>query len=247
LPGAIAGGILGWFIIRPVNWVLGAFFRAFNWGFDRATEAYGKVVGWALRLSAIVLILYVGLLGLTGFGFSQVPGGFIPSQDKGRLIANVQLPDSAALERTEAVIAAATKIALETPGVAHTLGNPGRSFVLNAIGSNLGTMFITLKTFEKRPRISPDAITATPPGRFKREILEGRLNVFGAPAVDGLGNAGGFKMMVEAIGDVNFVALQKETDNLAAKGNQQPGLVGLFDGFRASTPQLYIDIDRTKC
>src|SRR5213079_3719229 len=69
---------------------------------------------------------------------------------------------------------------------------------------------------------------------------------FGAPAVDGLGNAGGFKLMVEAIGDVNHSALQTQADNLAAKGNQQPGLVGLFNGFRSRTPQLYADIDRTK-
>src|SRR5262249_41156074 len=73
-----------------------------------------------------------------------------------------------------------------------------------------------------------------------------RFNVFGAPAVDGLGNAGGFKLMVEGVGDVKYTALQGQADNLAAKGNQQPGLVGLFDGFRASTPQLYADIARTK-
>jgi multidrug efflux pump len=249
LPGAVAGGVIGWLIIRPVNWALGTFFRAFNRVFEAITAVYGKSVGWGLRLSGVVLLIYLGLLGLTGFGFTQVPGGFIPSQDKGRLIANIQLPDSASLERTEAVIAMATKIALETPGVAHTLGNPGRSFVLNAIGSNLGTMFITLKEFDERrdPSQSADAIAAKLRQRFKREILEGRLNVFGAPAVDGLGNAGGFKMMVEAIGDVNYIALQSQTDNLAAKGNQLPGLVGLFDGFRASTPQLYVDVDRAKC
>jgi multidrug efflux pump subunit AcrB len=249
VPGALAGGVLGWFIIRPVNWALGTFFRGFNWVFERATNVYGKTVGWALRLSVIVLILYIGLISLTGVGFTQVPSGFIPAQDKGRLIVNVQLPDSASLERTEAVIRAATKICLETPGVAHTLGNPGRSFVLNAVGSNLGTMFITLQPFEERrgPTLSGDAIAATIRQRFKREILDARINVFGAPAVDGLGNAGGFKMMVEVIGDVNFVALQRETDNLAEKGNQQPGLVGLFDGFRSSTPQLYVDVDRTKC
>jgi multidrug efflux pump len=248
VPGALAGGVLGWFIIRPVNAVLGVIFRGFNWGFDRATEAYGKTVGWILRLSAIVLIVYVGLIGLTGFGFTQLPGGFIPSQDKGRLIVNVQLPDSASVERTREAIDKAEKIALETPGIAHTLGNPGRSFVLNAIGSNLGTIFITLKDFDERrdPSASAEGIAAQLRRRFKREIPEARLNVFGAPAVDGLGNAGGFKMMVKAIGDVNYVALQGQTDNLAEKGNKQPGLVGLFDGFRASTPQLYVDIDRPK-
>jgi multidrug efflux pump len=245
-PGAIAGGILGWFIITPVNRVLGAFFRGFNWVFDRVTSLYGTTVGWALRLSVIVLVLYVGVIGLTGFGFTQVPGGFIPSQDKGRLIANIQLPDSASLERTREVSRAMDKIALETPGVAHTLGNPGRSFVLNSIGSNLGTMFITLKDFSERPGLSADVIAAQLRKRFQREIPEARINVFGAPAVDGLGNAGGFKLMVEAIGDVDFGALQGVGDNLVAKANQQPGILGTFNGLRAETPQLYADIDRTK-
>src|SRR5262249_48838754 len=78
------------------------------------------------------------------------------------------------------------------------------------------------------------------------EILNARVNVFGVPAVEGLGTAGGFKLMVESTGEVNLVNLQKQADNLAAKGNQQPGMVGLFNGFRAQTPQLYVDIDRAK-
>src|SRR5258708_27679869 len=107
-------------------------------------------------------MMYVGLTGLTGFGFTRVPAGFIPSQDKGRLIVNIQLPDSASLERTSEVSRAVEKIALETPGVDHTLGNPGRSFVLNAAGSNLGSMFITLRPFDERrdPALSADGIAA---------------------------------------------------------------------------------------
>jgi multidrug efflux pump len=248
LPGAVAGGALGWFLIRPVNWALGRFFRGFNWVFERATDVYGRAVGWALRLSAIVLLVYVGLIGLTGFGFARIPAGFIPSQDKGRLIANVQLPDSAAMERTVEVIGKLEKIARETPGVAHTISNPGRSFVLNAVASNLGSMFIPLKPFHERrgEGLSADAIAARLREQFRREIPEARVNVFGAPAVDGLGSAGGFKLMVEATGDVNFDALQGQADKLAAQGNRQPGLVGLFNGFRANTPQLYVDVDRTK-
>jgi multidrug efflux pump len=248
LPGAVAGGALGRVIIRPVNWGLGQFFRGFNWAFDRATGAYGKGVGWALRLSVVVLLVYGGLLALTGFGFTRVPTGFIPSQDKGRLIVNVQLPDSAALERTTAVMGKLEKIALETPGVAHTISWPGRSFVLNAVGSNLGTAFVTFAPFDERrePERGGEAIAAQLRRRFRSEIPEARINVFGAPAVDGLGNAGGFKLMVEAVGDVNYDALQAQAEKLAAKGNRQPGLVGLFNGFRARTPQLHADIDRTK-
>ena len=245
--GALAGGALGWFLIRPVNRALGHFFRGFDWMFERMTQAYGKAVGWCVRLSAIVLLVYVGLIGLTGFGFACVPSGFVPIQDKGYLVVNIQLPDSASLERTVEVTEAVEKIALETPGVAHTVAVPGLSFILNANSSNYGNMFVMLKPFDERraPSLSGEAIIGRLRGRLKREVPDGRVLVFGAPAVRGLGNAGGFKLMVEATGDVDFDALQARADNLARQGNQQPGLVGLFNGFRAGTPQLYADIDRT--
>src|SRR6516225_8042428 len=248
LPGAVAGGALGWFLIRPVNWVLEHFFRGFNRIFERATQAYGKSVGWCLRLSAVVLLVYVGLIGLTGFGFTRVPSGFVPNQDRGYLVANIQLPDSASLERTVDVTDAVEKIALETPGVAHTVAIPGTSFVLNANASNYGNIFIILKPFHERrdPSLTGEAIAGRIRARLQREVLEARVLVFGSPAVRGLGNAGGFKLMIEATGDVNFDALQARADNLAVQGNQQHGLVGLFNGFRARTPQLYADIDRTK-
>jgi multidrug efflux pump len=231
-----------------VNWALGYFFRGFNWIFERTTQAYGKFVGWCLRLSVIVLLVYVGLIGLTGFGFTRVPSGFVPIQDKGYLVVNIQLPDSASLERTVEVSDAIEKIALDTPGVAHTVSIPGTSFVLNANSSNYGNIFVILKPFDERrdPALTGEAIAGRLRARLQREVPEARVLVFGAPAVRGLGNAGGFKLMVEATGDANFDALQARADNLAAQGNQQPGLVGLFNGFRARTPQLYVDIDRTK-
>jgi multidrug efflux pump len=248
LPGALGGGMLGWLLIRPVNWALGRFFRGFNGIFERTTQAYGKTVGWCLRFSLIVILVYVGLIGLTGFGFSRVPSGFVPIQDKGYLVVNIQLPDSASLERTVEVTEAVEKIALDTPGVAHTVAVPGLSFVLNANSSNYGNMFVMLKPFHERrdPSLSGQTVASRLRARLQREVPEARVNVFGAPAVRGLGNAGGFKLMVEATGDVNFEALQARADSVAAQGNQQPGLVGLFNGFRARTPQLYADIDRTK-
>ena len=248
LPGLVAGGALGWLIIRPVNWALGRFFRAFNGLFDLATRVYGKAVGKCLRLSTMVLLVYVGLLGLTGYAMARVPGGFVPIQDKGYLVGNVQLPDSASLERTVEAIAAVERIALETPGVDHTMAIPGQSFVMNAISSNYGSVFFILKPFHERrgAELTGDAILARLRARLEQEIPEAQVLVFGPPAVRGLGNAGGFKLMVESSGDVNYDALQAQADNLAAMGNQQPGLVGLFNGFRARTPQLYVDVDRKK-
>jgi multidrug efflux pump subunit AcrB len=248
LPGAAAGGVVGRVVIHPVNWALGRFFRGFNSVFDRITRVYGKTVAWCLRLSVIMLLVYVGLIALTGYGFARIPQGFIPVQDKGRLIVMVQLPDSASLERTVEVMKKVDKIALETPGVGHIITNPGRSFVLNAISSNLGSGFLPLKPFHERrdPSQSADAIAAILRKRFQEEIPEARIAVFGAPAVDGLGNAGGFKLMVQATGDVNYGALQAQADKLAAQGNKQPGLLGLVNGFRAKTPQLFVEVDRIK-
>jgi multidrug efflux pump len=246
--GVPPGAAIGYLIIRPVNWILARAFGGFNSFFEWATRVYGATVGWCLRLSAIVLVVYVGLIGLTGFGFTRVPSGFVPLQDKGYLVANIQLPDSASLERTIDVTDKVEKIALETTGVAHTVAIPGTSFVLNANASNYANIFVVLNPFHERrgTDLTGDAIANRLRGRLRDEVPEARVLVFGAPAVRGLGNAGGFKLMVEATGDVNYDALQARADNLVVQGNQQPGLVGLFNGFRSRTPQLYAEIDRVK-
>src|SRR5207248_9882139 len=149
-PGLLIGGLVGWFCIRPVNRALGWFFRRFNRVFDQTTELYGVAVGRTLRVRAIILLGYAGLLALTYFQFVSTPTGFIPQQDKGYLILNVQLPDSASVERTEAAMARIDDI-LSGPrdpktgkrdksravqGVKHTLGISGRSLILNANAPN---------------------------------------------------------------------------------------------------------------
>jgi multidrug efflux pump subunit AcrB len=248
LPGAVVGGLLGWILIKPVNRVLDYFFRGFNWFFQRFTQGYGKTVGWSLRLAVIVLLIYVGLIGLTGFGFSRVPKGFVPIQDKGYVLANIQLPDAASLERTLEATAMVERVALDTPGVAHTVAVAGTSFVLNANASNYASIFIILKPFHERQDASQsgDAIIASLRGRLRKQVPDARVLVFGAPAVRGLGNAGGFKLMVEATSDVDYDALGARSDELIAQGAHQPGIAALFSGFRPRTPQLYVDIDRTK-
>ena len=248
LHGAVAGGLLGRAVIGPVNWLLGHFFQGFDWAFDRVTRAYTTTVRWCVRLSAIVLLLYVGLIGLTGFGFTRVPTGFIPPQDKGRLLFDVRLPDSASLERTTEVMAKVDRIALETPGVVHVISNRGRSGTLNAISSNLGQGFLTLKPFHERsaPSLSGDGIANELRRRYAQEIPEAKINVFGGAPVDGLGLLGGYKLMVQVIGDTDFGALQTQAEELANQANRQPGLVGAFSSFRAEMPQLYVDVDRAK-
>ncbi|RIK67103.1 MAG: hypothetical protein DCC65_07740 [Planctomycetota bacterium] len=234
---------------RILDGLLGWFFRGFNKVFDATTRVYTSVVRRVIRASAIALLVYAGLLFLTYKGFMTVPTGFVPSQDKGYLLVNVQLPDSASLERTVDVMQRIEKIAQETKGVRHTVSIAGQSFLLNANGSNFGSMFAVLDEFEHRhaPELYSDVIAQQLRGRFYAEIQDAMVAVFGAPAVDGLGTAGGFKLMVEDRGDNGLQVLQEQADNLVDKGNQQPGLVGLFSQFRANTPQLFADIDRVKC
>ena len=116
IPGVLAGGVLGWFVIRPVNAVLGFLFGGFNRWFDWMTALYGRTVGRTLRLSAMILVIYAGLLGMTYWQFQRTPTGFIPQQDKGYLLLNVQLPDSASVERTQRVMARIERLAHRTAG-----------------------------------------------------------------------------------------------------------------------------------
>ncbi len=138
----------------PLTWLLdvllGWFFRLFNWTFDAGMSIYLGLVGWLLRLSVVVLLVYGGLLFLTWAEMVRVPKGFIPQQDKGYLMLNVQLPDSASAERTQKVMAHIEKIAHDTPGVAHTVGISGQSLILNANAPNLGSMYVMLAPFSER-------------------------------------------------------------------------------------------------
>jgi multidrug efflux pump subunit AcrB len=344
---------VGLLLSGAVNAVLGATFRWFNLGFERATVAYVRAVGGLLRVSLVVLLLYGGLLFLTYWGFTHTPTGFIPQQDKGYLLLNVQLPDAASVERTEEVMRRIEGLANETPGVRHTVAIAGQSLLLGANSPNFGSMYVMLEEFHDRPalaralrdeararlgrwpfddpraleslrpedldrlkgwlarerqrlqrradrqvpekdhvgkalqrlararlgkwplaapdRVGPgelelvrgwfraeaqrlreeaeldlsgDAIAARLQRRLQAEVEEGISNVFGAPPVEGLGTAGGFKIIVEDRGDNGPEALQEVTEKVAEAGNAPGDLEGIYSSFRANTPWLYLNIDR---
>jgi multidrug efflux pump len=231
-----------------INFSLGWFFALFNKVFAASIAGYTRAVGKLLRVSLLVLVVYGGLLYLTGWSFRRMPIGFIPNQDQGYLFVTCQLPDSASLERTEEVMGRAAKMIREVPGVGHVIRICGMSFVLGANGSHLGTMFVTLKPFDERLR--PDLRADEIIKKIRRElgkIEDGMLFVFGAPPIRGLGTAGGFRVIIEDRGDNGPEALQAQTDALIQQGNKTPGLTGLSTVYRANTPQLYVNVDRTKC
>ena len=237
----------------PLTWlldmVLGWFFKLFNVAFSASTNIYTRLVGNLLRISLITLLIYGGLLAFTYWQFSRAPTGFIPQQDKGYVLLNVQLPDSASVERTQKVMANIEKIAHEIPGVAHTVGISGQSLILSANAPNLGSMYVMLKDFHDRrgSNETADAVAAALSERCQREVSEAVVSTFGAPPVDGLGTTGGFKFIVEDRGNLGLETLQQVSDRIVATGNKTPGLQGLFNSSRANTPWLYLEIDRTKC
>ncbi len=242
---------------RLLAFAFGWFFRLFNWTFDRGGRGYVWAVGKLIRVPLVVVAVYAGLIGLTYVGYLKLPTGFIPTQDKGYLIASVQLPDAASAQRTAATMKAIADIALDTPGVKHVNSVAGNSFVLSAYGSNFGSMFIILDGFDvrKAPELYSEAVAAKIRTRVAAAVPGAQVNVFGAPAVPGLGRAGGFRVMVEDRGSNGPRQLQAQTDNLIEVANQQPadptgktpGVAGLFTVFRTNSPQVYVDVNEAAC
>jgi multidrug efflux pump len=244
----VAGAIVGWFAGFLVNWLLGLFFRGFNWFFDVTIAIYGRIVAGLLRVSFVALLVYGGLMALTFVGFRAVPVGFIPEQDKGYLVLNAQLPDGASLERTDKVVREMSKIAREEEGVAHTIDLPGYSTVLSTNISNVGGMFVILDPFEERAgkaELGAPAIMNRLRQKFN-DITAAKVSAFGAPPVEGLGTTGGFKLQVKDLRASGLRSLQGAVENFAEQGNQNPRLSGLFSSFSVTQPQLYVDVDEEK-
>ncbi|WP_435006128.1 efflux RND transporter permease subunit [Tundrisphaera lichenicola] len=248
LIGGVAGALAGWLLGWPTDRILVWFFGIFNAGFTAVTRGYTWIVGLMLKGSLAVLLIYGGLLYLTYFAFDQTPSGFIPEQDKGFLLVNVQMPDSTSLEHTQAVMKRIEMVALKRPGVKHTVAIAGQSILLNANAPNFGAMYVMLDDFHHRaePNLSASSIAESLQIELQHEIIEGLVNVFGAPPVEGLGTAGGFKVVIEDRGDNGLETLETTAERIVAEGNRDERVQDLFTSFRANTPWLFLNIDRDK-
>lgn len=234
------------FFTRIMNKLLGWFFLQFNRFFDFFSEQYSRLISRLIRFSAVVLVLYVGLNGLNYAVFNTVPMGFIPSQDQGYLILNVQLPDAASFARTEEVVRKASQITQETSGVSHVNAYAGYSILSGSTQSNAATMFARLDSFENRvgkENLHANDVIKNLSQRLS-QIKEAQINVFAPPPIRGMSAVGGFKLQIQDRSNAGSQELQKVTQDLIAKANQQQGLVGIMSTFKASVPQLFLDIDR---
>jgi len=243
---AVVAAAVGWLVSGLLNGALGWSFRTFNRGFDAATSIYVRMVGGMLRVSVIVLLVYGGLLFLTYKSFVAAPKGFIPAQDKGYLLVNAQLPDSASLERTSATMHTLEKAAAKIAGVNHTVAIAGQSILLGATAPNFGAMYVMLDDFHDRAQqhLTSDIIAERLQAELQHSVSDGVINIFSAPPVEGLGTAGGFKIVVEDRGDLGAKSLQELASQTIANSADTPELKDLFCSFRANSPWLYLDIDR---
>jgi hydrophobe/amphiphile efflux-1 (HAE1) family protein len=230
-------------VLRPLL----AFFAGFNRGFEFLSERYGRMTSRLIRMSAVVLVVYAGLIGLTGYQFRRAPTGFIPDQDLGYLITVIQLPPGASLERTDAVVRRAIDIISTTPGVAHAVAFSGFDGATFTNASNSGAIFSPFKPFEERERNGQSAATILGDLRQRlSSIQDAFIITIPPPPVSGIGTAGGFKMMLQDREGLGPRALEAAAQDLAGAANQIPGLVGVFTPFSTRTPSVYADIDRER-
>ncbi|MFY9941854.1 MAG: multidrug efflux RND transporter permease subunit [Desulfobacterales bacterium] len=234
-------------LLRPPKEKKNAFFRGFDALFQKTENGYLAVAKILTRRTAIVMLLYLVLLGVTGWRFALLPTGFLPTEDQGYLIANVQLPDAASLQRTDAVLKRIDGILEETAGVQNWVSLGGYSVIDGTNASNAATIFITMTPWDERgdPSLRQEAIMGAIQAQLF-QIQEAIAFVFTPPAIPGLGVAGGFQMQLQDRADVGLPELQKMVDEILQDGNAQAGLTGLNSTFRADVPQIFAEVDRTK-
>ncbi len=243
---AVAIAAAFWFLSSSINRVLSWAFHWFNILFLWTTQGYVASVHVMLRGSLIVLLVYAGLIYLTYDRFNSTPAGFIPSQDKGYLLINLRLPDSSSLERTEEIMDKMETLVGQTPGVKHTVAIAGQSLLLNANASNFGSMYVMLEDFHHREEghLSADAIALRLKNSLRNEILDGEINVLGAPPIEGLGTAGGFKIVIEDRGDNGLKSLEAIARGVVDDSAERPELQDVFTSIRADTPWYFLHVDR---
>ena len=234
-------------VLRPPKERKNAFFRSFDAVFRKTETGYMAVVKPLVRRSAVMMVLFAGLAGLTGWQFTRLPTGFLPVEDQGYVIAFIQLPSAASLERTQEVLGKLDTILKKTPGVQDWVSLGGYSLIDGTNASNAATVFIVMTPWEERtdPSLSQQAILANLQ-RQLFQIQEAVAFAFPPPAISGLGSTGGFQMQLQDRADVGLEELQKMLVEIIQDGNTQSGLANLNSTFRVDVPQLFAEIDRTK-
>jgi len=234
-------------LLRILTRPFAVFFSGFNRLFDKLSSGYGALTRRVLRVAALMLVLYGGLIALTYFQFARTPSGFIPPLDRGYFIVAISLPPGASLERTDRVVRRASEILLTRPGVAHAVTFAGFDGATFTDAPNYGVIFVALKPFEERVKAGLAGPSILNDLRAQMQALrEALVLVLPPPSVPGIGTGGGFKMYVQDRAGRGPRRLEQAVTGVIGRANQTPGLVQVFTLFNTATPRFYADIDRTK-
>ena len=221
-------------------------YKYFNKFFDKLQGGYVSIIKTFLRKSGVILLAFCAILALVAFGFKKLPSAFIPTEDQGYFMISCQLQDGASLSETMQVMDNAVSILDSIPGVKAGVAISGMSVAEGAQISSKGTMFVILKDWEERTEESQSigAIIA----RFNKEasmkIQNATLYAFPMPAIQGLGTSGGFECYVQDKGSMGVLELQRTAEDLAAQANIQGPLQQVRSSFKATVPQVFLNIDR---
>jgi HAE1 family hydrophobic/amphiphilic exporter-1 len=234
---------------RPRGWLalFAAFADGFNRRFDWLSSRYSAFTGRAVRMVAVMLVIYAGLLLLTGWRLSATPRGFIPAQDQGNYVLSASLPPGASLDRTDVVMRDLVRRALGAPGVLALSAYAGVDATTNTTSSSSGQAFIILSPFEDRLKhgLTLPQIVAGLQNRFAA-VSDADVRLIPPPPVRGIGSTGGFKLIVEDQAGRGPQALEAATNDLVQAARQDPSTSNVFATFNTKTPRVYADIDRTK-
>ncbi|MBK1789820.1 efflux RND transporter permease subunit [Persicirhabdus sediminis] len=219
-------------------------FKLFNSGLDKTINVYSGLTRAVMRKAALGLLLFVGMTALALYGFSGLPSGFVPQEDEGYCMINIQLPDGSSQERTVDFIGQVNDIIAGTEGVDNYLSVTGYSLLDGVAASNSGFAIAVFKDWSERPPEQHQNVLIQKMNAQFAQLQEGLCMSFPVPSLPGVGLTGGFTAMVQDTGGAGIGSLAQVADGFVEEGNTQTGLAGVNSTFRANVPQLYVDIDR---
>ncbi len=228
--------------------LLARFFGGFNRAFERATRGYVTVSGLLIRRSVIALLILGGFAVLAGGLGRKIPASFVPEEDQGRFYLNIQLPDAASLQRTDAVCRKVEGILAETKGIRYYNTIAGFNILSYVSATYTGTYFVSLHPWSERhdDSLSARAILDRLNKRFRSEIPEATVFGFMPPAIPGLGASGGFSLWLQDRTGGSVDLLDDNLQRFLEAARKRPEIGTVNSTFRAAVPQVFVDVDRDK-
>lgn len=225
----------------------GRFFTWFNNSFDNFKNKYEGVLNRVIQRWGLVIVAFVVLLGATYLLLKTVPAGFVPAEDQGYFIVNVQGPEGSSLGRTDDIIQNATNTLLNIEGVENVIAIAGLNFLTSTADANAAAMFAVLKPYSERKSSKLSVFSLIETATEKLSQIEGAIIViFNAPPIQGLSSKGGFTFELQDRTGLGFEVMSKTANEIIADANSSGNFVGVFTSFTDNVPQIYVEMDRTK-